>query len=137
MGYYFTKKGADMAQFISHKNEVTAQVQGNINRALVAMGITGVASVKDRIDKGYYETYKPKLKAKTKAIRQTGDLRRSMEYQLTGNETVAVGTNMDCASYVHEGTRKMKERPFIKDGIDKNSDKILEIGNNELKKGMS
>lgn len=126
-----------MAQFISHKNEVTAQVQGNINRALVAMGMTGVASVKDRMEKGYYETYKRHLKTKGKAIRDTSDLMRSMAFQLTGNDTVAVGTNMDYAMYVHEGTRKMKERPFIKDGIEENSDKILEIGKNELKKGMN
>lgn len=126
-----------MAQFISHKNEVMAQVQGNINRALVAMGMTGVASVKDRMEKGYHATYKPHLKTMGTAIRDTGDLMRSMEYQLTGNDTVAVGTNMDYAMYVHEGTRKMKERPFIKDGIDENSDRILEIGKNELKKGMS
>lgn len=126
-----------MAQFISHKNEVMAQVQGNINRALVAMGITGVASVKDRMEKGYHLTYKPHLKTRGTAIRDTGDLIRSMAFQLTGNDTVAVGTNMDYAMYVHEGTRKMKERPFIKDGIDENSDQILKVGNNELKKGMN
>lgn len=101
------------------------------------MGITGVASVKDRMEKGYHVTYKPHLKTRGTAIRDTGDLMRSIGYKLTGNDTVAVGTNMDCASYVHEGTRKMKERPFIKDGIDENSDNILKVGNNELKKGMS
>lgn len=125
-----------MAQFISHKKEVLAQMQGNIKRALTAMGITAVAGIKDKIDEGYYETYKPHLKAKGTAIRDTSTLFGSIESQVVSEDTVAVGTNVEYAIYVHEGTRKMKERPFIKDGVSENSDKIIAKAQAELKKGF-
>lgn len=62
-------------------------------------------------------------------IVDTGELRRSMTYDPPTNKGVVVGTNKEYAIWVHEGTRKMRGRPFMKKAIlnHKNSYKQVAI----------
>ena len=46
----------------------------------------------------------------------TGRLRNSINYQVAqGEEAVYVGTNVEYAKYVHDGTRKMDPNRFLRD----------------------
>lgn len=49
--------------------------------------------------------------------------------ELTGKaeqNTVVVGSNVEYAEYVHNGTSKMAGRPFLREGIDQTKDKMQE-----------
>lgn len=49
--------------------------------------------------------------------------------ELTGEaeqNTVVVGSNVEYAEYVHNGTSKMAGRPFLREGIEKTRDKMQE-----------
>lgn len=49
--------------------------------------------------------------------------------ELTGaaeQNTVVVGSNVEYAEYVHNGTSKMAGRPFLREGIEKTRDKMQE-----------
>ena len=47
---------------------------------------------------------------------------------------VMIGTNVEYALYVHEGTSRMKANRFLKKAIDENKSELLEIVAKELKK---
>lgn len=50
----------------------------------------------------------------------TGNLRGSITYEIAreGNEIIGrVGTNVPYAIFVHEGTRYMPARPFLREGL--------------------
>lgn len=49
--------------------------------------------------------------------------------ELTGTaekNTVVVGSNVEYAEYVHNGTSRMAGRPFLREGIDKTKDQMQE-----------
>lgn len=58
--------------------------------------------------------------AKARCPVDTGNLRASITWELArqGDELVArIGTNVPYAIYVHEGTRFMAPRPFLRDAL--------------------
>ena len=109
-------------------------------RALYAIGIKAVEGSVDAIS-GRYDI-KPAV--------DTGRLRASISFitptqkggsgqpkpanaqagdELTGtaeHNTVVVGSNVEYAEYVHDGTSKMAGRPFLREGIDQTKDKMEE-----------
>ena len=50
-------------------------------------------------------------------------------------KSVYVGTNVEYAIYVHDGTKRMTANHFIKNGISKNRGKLLEIMGRTLQNG--
>lgn len=58
-----------------------------------------------------------------------GDVKR----QSQNLYTITVGTNKDYAVYVHNGTRKLKARRFITDGINRARDEMKSILQNEMR----
>lgn len=50
-------------------------------------------------------------------------------------KTMAVGTNVEYAQYIENGTSRMAARPFIRPAIADNTDKFKRIIQQELKKG--
>lgn len=54
---------------------------------------------------------------------RTGTLRRSITYRIEGNAAY-VGTAVEYARYVHDGTRYMVGRPFLTQGIEESRDGI-------------
>ncbi|MBU5485964.1 HK97 gp10 family phage protein [Clostridium sp. MSJ-11] len=63
----------------------------------------------------------------------TGNLRRSQGYKVN-KDRVEIGSNIDYASFVHEGTSKQKAQPFLKDAVMENIEEIREIAKEHLSK---
>lgn len=111
-----------------------------MKRALYAIGVNAVEGSVDAIS-GRYDI--------NPAV-DTGRLRASISFitptdkgdsgqpkpanakagdELTGaaeQNTVVVGSNVEYAEYVHNGTSKMAGRPFLREGIEKTRDKMQE-----------
>lgn len=102
--------------------QVRALLAANKERALTAMGIEAAGSVK-----GYMATNQ---------IRDTGTLMGSINYGLSGEDSVDVGTNVEYATFVHEGTYKMAGRPYITNGVSGAWSRIQKIAEQELKRGF-
>ena len=64
--------------------------------------------------------------AKRECPVDTGTLRSSINYQVDGM-TASIGTNVEYAPYVHEGTSKMAGRPFLMNAAEKNKEKIKSL----------
>lgn len=62
----------------------------------------------------------------------TGNLRRSLGYKHDGENRVDIGTNVDYAEYVENGTSRQKAQHYLRDAIMQN---ISEI-NNIIKKHL-
>src|SRR5688572_30435720 len=56
-------------------------------------------------------------RAKQKAPVRTGTLRRSISSRVVSPMEGAVGSNLEYATYVHDGTKYMEGRPFIEEAI--------------------
>lgn len=110
-----------------NSRKVIDKLHDNLPAAMDAMGIKAVNLILWQMQQGY-----------GKPIRQTGDLQRSITYAVDDN-VLTVGTNLEYGIYVHDGTRKMDGRPFIRDGIypQQQVDKILRVGAAYLKKGFN
>lgn len=108
--------------------EVLRKLAGNVPAALRAIGIKAVNLILWQMRQGY-----------GKPIRQTGDLQRDVHYEVDEEEqAVIVGNNLDYSIYVHEGTRKMEGRPYIRDAIYSrdNVETLLKMGSAYLAQGF-
>lgn len=64
----------------------------------------------------------------------TGRLRNSITHVTEGDEqAVYIGTNVEYAPYVHEGTRRMEPNRFLKNAVVNNTTQIKTYVENELK----
>ena len=58
----------------------------------------------------------------------TGNLRNSINYQVDEKEkAVYIGTNVEYAIYVHEGTSRMEANRFLTNAVDRNRDQIDQL----------
>lgn len=119
---------------------VLEDLEEAMERALYAIGVKAVEGSVDAIS-GRYDI-KPAV--------DTGRLRASISFitptqkgdsgqpkpanaqagdELTGTaeqNTVVVGSNVEYAEHVHNGTSRMAGRPFLREGIDKTKDQMQE-----------
>ena len=79
-------------KFDDHSPEVKAKLEQNVKAALHAIGQKGVELTLGQMQSGY-----------GKPIRQTGDLMRDVQYDMRGENTVAIGNSLEYAPFVHEG----------------------------------
>lgn len=114
-------------RFDDNSDMVLSAVHGNVISALTAMGTEAVGQVVKQMQTGY-----------GKPIWQTGNLQRdvSFEVERSGENTVDVGNSLEYALFVHEGTSRMGKRPYIRDGIMNNIEKLKKIASAYLKAGM-
>ena len=114
-------------EWIDYREEVLRQMNANKSVSLNAMGLKAVELIVRQMQSGY-----------GKPIRQTGDLMRDVNYEVeaSGENTVDVGNSLEYATFVHDGTRKMAARPYIKDALLGGEDKISEIAQKYLKQGF-
>lgn len=64
----------------------------------------------------------------------TGNLRNSITNEVVDDEkAVYIGTNVEYAIYVHEGTSKMEPNRFLKNAVSRNMDQIKDY----IKKALS
>lgn len=114
-----------------NSQQVLDQMRQNVKAALTAMGETGVELVVENMQHGY-----------GRPIWQTGDLQRDVSYEVeaSGPNTVDVGSSLDYAPHVHDGTYKMKGRPYIRDalasGNTANVQALREVAAEYLKQGF-
>ena len=91
-------------------NELRAELSKAKKAALTAVGIQAEKNVK----------------AVTPV--DTGRLRNSISHRLQGDSAVAIGTNVEYATYVEMGTSKMKKpHPYLRPGITNNVDQYRDI----------
>lgn len=116
-----------MATFIDNSAEVLAQFERNKKAALEAMGLAGVELTVSQMQSGY-----------GRPIRQTGALMRDVNHQVeaNGKDTVTIGNSLEYAPYVHDGTRKMAGRAYLRDALTAGRDTLQSVAETELKKGF-
>lgn len=114
-------------RFDDNSDAVISTVHGNVIRALTAMGTEAVGQVVRQMQTGY-----------GKPIWQTGNLQRDVSYEVerSGENTVDVGSSLEYALFVHEGTSRMGKRPYIRDSIMNNIEKLKKIASEYLKAGL-
>ena len=115
-------------KFTDNSWMVKKQISANRGAALRAMGIKAVNLILQQMRSGY-----------GKPIRQTGNLMRDVSYDVQeGSGVVLVGNSLEYAPFVHEGTYKLKGRPYIKDALTTESaaTQLRKVAENELKKGF-
>lgn len=105
---------------------VLRMVRENIKPTLAALGTEAVGMIVHTMQ-GHYND----------PIWRTGDLQRDVSYEVerSGDNTVDVGNSLEYAIFVHDGTRRMAARPYIKDALlnESNQRRLQEIA----KEGMS
>lgn len=112
---------------------VAAKLKQNMETALTAVGMKAQELTVEQMQNGY-----------SKAIWLTGTLQRdvlSPDNRVVDVEkgTVTIGTVIEYAGYVHDGTRKMKERPFYRDALlnDSAAETLQTVFAAYLKKGFN
>lgn len=95
-----------------HSSEYLEDVDAALDRALEAIGIHIEGEAKEELEN-------------TPRRIDTGNLRNSITYQVESSEkAVYVGTNVEYALYVHEGTVNMAPNRYLKNAVDRNKDQI-------------
>jgi len=95
-----------------HSAEYLNEVDAALDRALEGIGIHIEGEAKEELEN-------------TPRRIDTGNLRNSINYQVESNEkAVYVGTNVEYAIYVHEGTVNMEANRFLKNAVERNKDQI-------------
>ena len=57
----------------------------------------------------------------------TGRLRDSISHKVVDDKTAYIGTNVEYAIYVHEGTDRMRPNRFLRNAVEKNQDELRKI----------
>lgn len=125
-------------RFEDHSTEVLRRVRGNLKTAAVDVGDIARDAVQMKMLYGYHDVHGNPPHTE---IVDTGRLFDSIEGQVKAvNANVyqtSVGTDVPYAEYVHEGTSRLKGRPFIADGILDSRDEIQAAIREALRRGMT
>lgn len=114
--------------FTDHSADVLSMIAANVSRALTAMGTVAVGQIVRTMQRAYW-----------RPIWLTGDLQRDVNYEVHDSEhAVDVGNSLNYATYVHEGTSRMRGRPYITDALTSASgaDAIRTAAENALRQGF-
>lgn len=112
-------------EIIDHSDEINKKLDSAINDALLAVAI-------DAEGKAIHEI------SRVDPIRvDTGRLKNSITHAVDEeNKEAIIGSNVEYAIYVHEGTRKMQPNRFLRNAMEKNQDHLIDILESEIKKRM-
>lgn len=95
-----------------HSAEYLNDVDAALDRALEAIGIHIEGEAKEELEN-------------TPRRIDTGNLRNSIANEVVDSEkAVYVGTNVEYALYVHEGTVNMAPNRYLKNAVERNQDQI-------------
>lgn len=109
-------------------DKVLRQLEDNVVKALTAMGEEAVGMIVKKMETGY-----------GRPIWRTGDLQRHEVYDVRAEDhAVDVGSDLEYAPYVHEGTYKMAGRPYITDALTGANarDTLMGVAEEALKEGF-
>lgn len=123
--------------FQDNSDIVLRKVGTNSRSAMDKAAEIMVESIQEKILYGYHDVHGNPPHTE---IVDTGRLFDSIKAQVrrTSQNAYATeaGTDVPYAIYVHDGTRKLKGRPFITDGILAAQPELKEILSDELKQGF-
>lgn len=109
-----------------NSKSVLNQMSGNVEAALDAMGTAAVGMIVRQMQSGY-----------GKPIRQTGDLMRDVQYEVDPiRQITRVGNTLNYSIFVHDGTRRMRGRPYMTDGLAGKSKELAQVAEPHIKKGF-
>lgn len=113
-----------------HSEEFMAAVAAAVDRALEGIGAHIEGEAKELINSRTY----PHADGTKHPYVDTGTLKNSITYQVDedGDGVVTIGTNIEYAIYIHEGTSKIEPNRFLKDAVNMNRDQIKEYIKKEL-----
>lgn len=116
-------------KLVSHRTAVMSRLETCIYSAMEEMEKESIEWVQDQILYGYHE---PHGKDGHTEIYDTGylaeqSLQSEAKRDSQNTYTVSVGSTAPYAVYVHNGTHKLKGRPFLTDALEKNQDKMTAI----------
>ena len=95
-----------------HSDEYRRHLLEQLPAALEAIGIHIEGEAKEELEN-------------TPRRIDTGNLRNSITHEVSESENaVYVGTNVEYALYVHEGTSRMEANRFLTNAVDRNRDQI-------------
>lgn len=66
----------------------------------------------------------------------TGELRSSIQWELTGRDSVIVGSVIKKGAWLEHGTKNMKPRPFIRPNAERETQKMGELLMAQIRKSM-
>ena len=113
--------------FTDNSKQVLSTMENSIKKALTALGQAIVEVTVDYMQKKY-----------GKPIYLTGDLIRSISFDVDlAGQKVIVGSNLEYAQWVHNGTARMPARPFLRDAMLDNVEIWNEIVQEYLGAGFS
>lgn len=127
------RKGGNMGafKFVSHKAEIIDAKNRAVEAALNEIGLTAERFIKEKISEP-----KPHKNGDTRPSVVTGELRRSIDYNVdTADESVTVGTNVEYAPYVELGTVRAPAYPYIRPAIEEHMGEFKEITQKHLQGG--
>ena len=119
-------------------------VPSNARNWNVRMTVNNFDRARKWIDKSSWETLKNigeflVREAKFRCPVDTGFLRSKTKYYLSKmgiDKFLTIGNNVEYAVFVHEGTRKMRARPFIRDAVMANIGRVQVIAKKAWKAGF-
>ena len=113
-------------EFNDFTDEFYKKLARNKTRALVALGTVGVELTTSYLANRYGAP-----------IYITGDLMRSIGYDIDAQQVeVYIGSDINYAVFVHEGTVFMTKRAFIMDAIVENPQILAEVARERLMEGI-
>lgn len=109
---------------------IKGKIQDAITDALIEIGVTVEGEAAKRAPVGTPEsTHKKGYRG--------GSLRQSITSQLVDDNKVAIGTNIEYATYVELGTSKMKAKPYLRPALDDKRDEIPKILEKHLQRKLN
>ena len=100
----------------SHVGEVKDALPEQIERALIAIGLTAESHAKDHCPV------------------DTGRLRNSISHQVDmGDRSAIIGTNVEYAAYVELGTSRMRAQPYLRPACESYTDEYRGLVESAMK----
>ena len=129
-------------KLISHRTIVTQKVDNCIKAAQKEMAEAAVEWVQEQMLYGYSDPHGSDGHTEiwwpdhdpSKGPHMADSIQAEVKRDSQNAYTVSVGSDKDYAKYVHNGTHKLKARPFLTDALEKNQDKQKAIYMKYLKK---
>ena len=117
-------------QITDRTAEYIAKLKSGVEAGAAAAGTNAVKAVTEQMDSGYHTPHYSPRRGWHTAIIDTTTLIQSITYETEISDSsakVTIGTPIEYAHFVHDGTSRVEARPFMKDAISAKSDELLNI----------
>lgn len=132
-------RGGTAVRFEDNSDTILRQIRDNSQAAMGQIGDMLVEAVQNKILYGYHDVHGLPHDPHTEIV-DTGQLFDSIDASVRvvsqNTVTTTVGANTPYAHYVHDGTSKLKGRPFITDAVQDSQEEIRRILTGTLPNGL-